>query len=537
MSTPPAKPHGDPEAPVRLIGGHPVGLYVLFSTELWERFCFYSMRAFLVLYMTKAMLVSQKVSNEIYGAYLGFVYAAPFFGGMLADRLLGQRRAIFIGGILMAIAQFSLAGHALMIDKQPPTESVVAQAAADPAAAAKDAESELKAGAEEAADPHHEHAPVHMLFFAGLALMAAGNGFFKPNISTIVGSLYPQNDARRDGAFTIFYMGINIGALLAGFSGQMAESYGWYIGFLIAGIGMIASLVVMAMGKGLLQGQGLPPDPQALRRPWHFGIPKAGALGVAVIVFIPVAAYMMSHPTYVQSLAVIVAVPILGYLLWEAARSPREEGQRMLVIIVLCCFSMMFWAFFELAGSAINLFADAHVNRQFFGKELGASLLTASINPAFIILMAFPFAKLWVWLNKKNAEPSSPLKFALGLMQLAAGFFLMYLGAVQAGTTGRCNITYLVLGFFLHTSGELCLSPVGLSTITKLSPARLVGTFMGVWFLASALGNVFGGLIGGFTENAGFDTVFKWIAITGAAAGGLLLLLTPFLKKMMHGVK
>lgn len=458
MATAPGQPHDVPSAPVKTIGGHPVGLYVLFSTELWERFCFYSMRAFLVLYMTKAMFVSQKISQEIYGAYLGFVYAAPFIGGMLADRLLGQRRAIFIGGVLMAAAQFALAAHALSIrDREPPPGVIVETAEsevksaegltdqADAAIETSAADAALGGGAADeaakAADAEAEGAkvnrlePVHLLFFGALALMAAGNGFFKPNISTIVGSLYSQNDARRDGAFTIFYMGINIGALLAGFSGQVAEKYGWHLGFMMAGIGMVLSLVVLGMGKGLLQGQGMPPDAEALKRKWHFGISKSVAIAVGVVVFIPIVAILLANPTYVQSLAVVVALPILGYLLWEAARGTREEGQRMIVIIILCCFSMLFWAFFELAGSAIVLFADKHVNRPTVPVigELTASLLTASINPAFIILMAFPFAKLWVWLNKKSAEPSSPLKFSLGLAQLAAGFFLMYLGAVRAG--------------------------------------------------------------------------------------------------------
>jgi len=484
--------------------GHPKALFVLFFTEMWERFSFYSMRAFLVLYMTKALLITQQTSNEIYGAYLGFVYAAPFLGGMLADRLLGQRRSIVIGGMLMAAAQFSLAVHAYQI--------------------------------------HVGHAPgdfaMNCLFFLGLGLLSAGNGFFKPNISSIVGSLYAQGDARRDGAFTIFYMGINIGAFLAGFSGQLAENFGWYWGFFIAGIGMVIGQIIFFFGGPMLREKGLPSNPKALHEPWHFGLHKSIAITFAVAVFIPVVAFMMAHPKYVQNLAVLVAAPVLLYLLWEIKQSTREEGARMFVIIVLTCFSMLFWAFFELAGSAVNLFADAHVSRvvPLFG-ELKASLLTASINPFFIILLGIPFARLWVWLAKKQAEPSSPLKFSLGLLQLAAGFLVLYLGAVQAGAEGKCNVTFLVLGFFLHTTGELCLSPVGLSTITKLSPARMVSTFMGVWFLASALGNVLGGWVGGKTEHAGFSTVFFWITITATCAAVLLGLFVRPLKRMMHGVK
>lgn len=484
--------------------GHPRGLYVLFFTEMWERFSFYSMRAFLVLYMFKALEFSQQSANEIYGAYLGFVYAAPFVGGMLADRLMGQRRAIVTGGILMAAAQFTLAAQAYLLGGDT------------------------------------SRTTLNMLFFLGLGMLSAGNGFFKPNISTIVGSLYKQGDARRDGAFTIFYMGINIGAWMAGFSGQVAESYGWHWGFFMAGMGMLLGQIIFSLGQGWLQGKGMPPAP------------KADAAGrstatsymlmiVGVLAFIPLTAFLMSRPTYVQSLAVMVAVPIMIYLLWESFRAEREERGRMLVIIILCSFSMLFWAFFELAGSAINLFADQKVNRAIpWGsgtREIGASFLTASINPFFIILMGIPFAKLWVWLDKRQMEPSSPLKFALGLIQLGAGFFVMYLGALQAGENAQCSISYLILGFYLHTTGELCLSPVGLSTITKLAPDRLVGTFMGVWFLASALGNVFGGWVGGKAEHHGYDTLFWWIGCTAAGAGVLLLLLVRPLKKMMHGVK
>lgn len=512
MSQASSFPQPGSNAKEKTLFGHPYGLYVLFFTEMWERFSFYSMRAFLVFYMTKALVFSEGVSNQIYGAYLGFVYAATFVGGMLADRILGQRRAIIIGGCLMALAQFSLAAHSFMLPG-PVTTAV---------AAAKD--TGLFAGAD-------------ILFFLGLGLLSAGNGFFKPNISTIVGSLYEQNDPRRDGAFTIFYMGINIGAVMAGFSGQAAETWGWHWGFLLAGSGMVLGQVIFMVGRRWLKGVGYAPTPAAGKSKVGTG-PKHAMIALGVILFIPGAAYMMSQPSWVQDLALYIAVPIIAYLLWEAFRGTREERGRMLVIIILCGFSMMFWAFFELAGSAINLFTDQQVDRTvpFFG-EIKASLLTASLNPFFIIVLGLGFAKLWVWLDKKQLEPSSPLKFSLGLLQLGAGFFAMFLGAKQAAVTGHCNIMYLVIGFMLHTTGELCLSPVGLSTITKLSPARFVGMFMGVWFLASALGNVFGGEVGSWSAKYGFETVFFGIAAVCAGAAVLLFCLTPVLKRMMHGVK
>ncbi|MCO6435681.1 MAG: peptide MFS transporter [Phycisphaerae bacterium] len=491
--------------------GHPKGLYVLFFTEMWERFSFYSMRAFLVLYMTKALLFSERISNEIYGAYLGFVYASTFVGGMLADRLLGQRRSIVIGGTLMAAAQFSLATHALLVGAPLSEEATQ--------------ETGLFTG-------------INILFFLGMGMLSAGNGFFKPNISTIVGTLYERNDPRRDGAFTIFYMGINIGAMLAAFSGQIAETVGWHWGFILAGSGMVLGQVIFFFGKPLLGDHGLPPTSN--RTEGATGGPGISTIGVGigVVVFIPLAALLMARPGVVQDLAIWIAIPVLAYLLWESFRSSREDCGRMIVIIVLCCFSMMFWGFFELAGSTINLFADEKVDRTLpiFG-EITASFITAFTNAAFIIILGMPFAKLWVWLNKRSMEPSSPFKFALGLAQLGAGFWVMYLGALQAGSGGKCSIIFLALGFLLHTTGELCLSPVGLSTVTKLSPPKFVGMFMGVWFLASALGNVFAGIIGGWTEAEGFAYVFRFIGIVAVGAGVLLFLLTPPLKKMMFGVK
>lgn len=499
-----SRPEFGGESQARTLLGHPVGLFVLFSTELWERFSFYSMRAFLVLYMTKALFITKQVGTEIYGAYLGFVYAAPFIGGLLADRLLGQRRAIVIGGLLMAAAHFSLATHAILLQQAGGVQSPILGA----------------------------------VFFLALGLMAAGNGFFKPNISSIVGSLYERGDGRRDSAFTIFYMGINIGALLAGFSGQIAESRGWYWGFLLAGTGMLVGQCIFFAGSGLLMGRGLPPRAGALTERSVAGLPNLLLLALGVIGFIPLTGYLMAHPSLVQGLAVVVAVPIFVYLFWEAFRSTAEERDRMIVLIILCVFSILFWAFFELAGSAINIFTDEHVHRTvpWFG-ELKASLLTASTNPAFIVLLAAPFAWLWIWLDRRRMEPSSPLKFALGLLQLGAGFLVLYFGAVQAGSTGRCNLLFLVVGFLLHTTGELCLSPVGLSTMTKLAPGRMVSTVMGVWFLCTALGDILGGWVGGKTEHAGFGQVFFWIAVTTAIAAVLLLMLVRPLKRMMHGVK
>lgn len=549
--------------------GHPKGLYVLFFTELWERFSFYSMRGVLTLYTAGVVLAAlgEKAggqADQIYGAYLGFVYSTTFIGGMLADRLLGQRRAIYIGGTLMALAQFTLAGHALLVKGGTPVASL------------------------------------NWMFFLGLGLLSCGNGFFKPNISTIVGTLYRQGDARRDVAFTIFYMGINIGAFLASFSAGFAQVWGWHLGFLLAGTGMILGMIIFSMGLGTLEGRGLPPQGATLTGTGRLGLPNGLLLALGVVVFIPVVAWLISHPEGVQDIALWIASPIVAYLAWEAARpsdgetrpsgaffgfavltaaggmaavafsqygggwglpektwivpalagaagllylvfqaAKRREGGQMVVILVLCTFSMMFWGFFELAGSTITRFTEEVVNRNIAGREMPATFLANVVNPLLIIILSIPVAGLWVWLDRKRIEPSSPLKFVMGLGFLALGFVMLLLGAQQASAAadGKCAMIWLILGFFFHTTGELCLSPVGLSTITKLSPARLVGMFMGVWFLSSALGNVLAPRVAGVAESASFGDVFTRITFILLGGAAVLLILAIPLKRMMHGVK
>ncbi len=560
--------------------GHPKGLFVLFSTELWERFSFYAMRGVLVLYMTGVVLAHMGGeaggrADQIYGAYLGFVYSATFIGGMLADRLLGQRRAIYIGGFVMSVAQFTLMTHALL------TKSGSTAAFLQP------------------------------MFFGGLALLACGNGFFKPNISTIVGTLYTATDRRRDAAFTIFYVGINIGAALSSFASGAGQRWGWYIGYGLAGAGMIASLVIFAFGRKWIGGRGLPPAGASLLGRGRFGVPNIVPLIIGVLVFLPVAAYLMSRPEWVQSLALWLGIGVLFYLTWEAARtaigsgdgatthliavlgavcgfaamlclslansstaqttttllakvapllrpacigllilaglalayliwrgSRTEEGGRMIVIIVLCAFSMLFWGFFELQGSTIQRFVDQKLDLMVLGFKMEAAFVNNVINPTLIVLLGVLFSAMWVWLDRRGLEPSSPVKFSLGLLQLGLCFLILWVAAARAGDTGKSSVLWLVLAYFIITTGELCLSPIGLSMVTKLAPARLVGMFMGVWFLTSAIGNVLsGGIIGPMTLRYGFADVFLKIAgLTGAAAV-LLFAISPLLKRGMHGMK
>ncbi len=557
--------------------GHPKGLFVLFSTELWERFSFYSMRGILTLYMVGVVLAhlgseAGGRADQIYGAYLGFVYSATFIGGMLADRLLGQRRAIYIGGFLMSLAQFTLMTHALLTKSGSTAEFL------------------------------------QPMFFLGLALLACGNGFFKPNISTIVGTLYTASDRRRDSAFTIFYVGINIGAALSSFASGAGQKWGWYIGYSLAGTGMIASLVIFAFGRKWIGGRGLPPAGARLLGAGRLGVPNIVPLILGVVVFVPLAAYLMSRPEWVQSLALWLGIAVLFYLTWEAARtavvpghgatthvvaalgalsgfvallclslagtaapesaatqpvplvhrayigflilaglalaylirrgSQSEEGGRMIVIIVLCAFSMLFWGFFELQGSTIQRFVDQKMDLMVGGFKMEAAFINNVINPTLIVLLGVLFSAMWVWLDRRGLEPSSPVKFSLGLLQLGLCFLILWVAATRAGDTGKCSVLWLVLAYFVITTGELCLSPIGLSMVTKLAPARLVGMFMGVWFLTSAIANVLtGGKVGPLTERYGFGPVFLGIAGMTGAAAVLLFLISPLLRRGMHGVR
>ena len=494
---PPTPPAGD-------FLGHPKGLYVLSSTEMWERFSFYSMRGILTLYVVSIVLAKMTaekgaeytggLADQVYGAYMGFVYSAPFIGGMLADRLLGQRRAIYLGGVLMALAHFVLTTHSILVAGLHATPTPSPQPAADIAA-------QLVAALGGSFRPEQ----MNWLFYTGLGLLCCGNGFFKPNISTIVGTLYTPTDARRDAAFTIFYMGINVGAWLSSLASGAGQMWGWYLSYLLAGLGMVVSLFNIVGGLKWIPGRGLPPPGARLTGRGALGVPNAVPLMLGILVFVPLAAWMISHPEWVQNLAKIIAGVVLVYLLFECWRSTREEAGRMIAIIVLCVFSMVFWGFYELQGSTIIRFADLHINMRVFGWNMPTTFVTNTLNPALVIALCIPFAWLWVWLDRKKLEPSTPVKFALGLFQLGLGFLVFWIAAKEAQVGGKASLWYLMLSIFVFTTGELCLSPVGLSMITKLSPARWVGVYMGVWFLSSAVANVItGGEVGSRIQKMGF---------------------------------
>ncbi|MCB9654164.1 MAG: MFS transporter [Deltaproteobacteria bacterium] len=683
--------------------GHPAGLFTLFFAEMWERFSYYGMRALLVFYMLKGFLgYNDTQAYGVYGAYTALVYATPFIGGMLADRLLGARRAVVIGGILMA------AGHLLMT-----AENSTA-------------------------------------FFTALALLIAGNGFFKPNISTIVGSLYPPGSPKRDSGFTIFYMGINLGAAMSPLvCGYIGEVYGWHYGFGLATIGMLigvaifvaptrlaqAMILIGAVGTaaellifnktsyqlyvqvfvalalviaavvatvalnrgGIPEGAGDPKDPSRLKARLIGPISNQMAVYLGVVVAIPVLVLLVQRNTLAGYALSILGLVAFVSIFVAAVRSPKIERERMFVILILLFFNMLFWAFFEQAGSSVNNFTDrnidrvaesrvlqatdvgkpvefdvsqeqlgysipipseqvakrvveiyaqkaetaraaakkaeadgeekdavaslerglkeeatklgqmtveslrdgqrvmtidlldalrtienegrlavasgkethgafdeatkvsmvptaAHVGMGIGKAELPASLFQAA-NPIYIIIFGLVFSALWAFLGARGFEPSTPVKFSLGLLQLGLGFGALWMAARGADARGMTTVGWLLLGYLLQTTGELCLSPVGLSMVTKLSPERMVSTVMGAWFLATAFSNYLAAIIASFTgvgHGSGgaaglsipipletvhvYGEVFGKIGIAGLVSAGLLFMLSPLLRKWMHGI-
>ncbi|GAK86944.1 di-/tripeptide transporter [Vibrio ponticus] len=432
-------------------------MFLLFGTELWERFSYYAMRAILVLYLTDTTLNgglgwSTKDALDLYGIYTGLVYITPLIGGWLADNYLGQRRSILIGGALMAIGQFTLAIPADMLGLS-----------------------------------------VLHSFYLGLALLIAGNGLFKPNISTMVGDLYKEGDNRRDGAFTIFYMGINIGALLAGVvSGSVTNEFGWKAGFIAAGIGMLMSLVMqMTLAQSWLGDIGREP---AAKRDLE-----------------------LKNSSKKEPLT-------------------KEEFDRIKVILVMSVFTIVFWAGFEQAGGLMNIYTQQYTDRMIGGFEVPAAWFQ-SLNPFFIITLAPLLAVLWVKLGKR--EPNSPVKFALAMFFLALGFLCMVGAVMEQGgdTTVKTSMLWLVGAFFFHTLGELCLSPIGLSLVTKLAPLRLASLMMGAWFGCNAIANYVAGYVGSHVGELGALSIFSGIAVTATISGVILLLFSNTLVRWMHGAE
>jgi len=491
---------------------------------MWERFSYYGMRAILIFYLTRHFLLSDQASIAIFGAYASLVYAGPVIGGLIADRYLGFRKAVTLGAVLLVLGHFGMA-----FEGAPAVERMAADGTR-----------------------FVDRDPFYLqIMFLSLALIAVGVGFLKPNISTIVGALYEQGDPRRDSAFTIFYMGINIGAATASLAcGYLGETYGWKYGFGLAGIGMLFGLLVFLRGQKYLEGHAEPRDPERLKEKVFAGLNREHLIYLGALAAVGVAWYLVQNNAYIGHLLSGFGVIVVGGIMIFAFFScDGVERDRMLVAMALTAFSVLFWSLFEQAASSLNLFADRNVDRTLFGYEIKASMFQ-SLNPTFIILLAPVFSMLWVGLARRKLEPSTPVKFALGLIQAGLGFLALVFGAQFAGEDHAVAMIWLVAAYFLHTTGELCVSPVGLSMITKLSVRRVVGMMMGVWFLSNAAAHYIAALIaagtsaetiGGVVADparslATYVDVFEYIGIVGVLAGVVVLGLSPILRRAMHGV-
>ena len=479
--------------------GHPRGLSTLFFTEMWERFSYYGMRALLVLFMIDTarggMGMGKAEAGAVYGLYTFAVYALALPGGWVADRLIGQRRAVLVGGIIIAAGHYALA------------------------------------------------VPAEVTFYVGLGLVALGTGLLKPNVSAIVGDLYTGNDARRDAGFTIFYMGINVGAFLGpGICSFLGEKVDWHLGFGAAGVGMTFAVLQYVLGRRHLAGAGeLKGDASSLQKQARsrgqflrgLGVVAAAALALVALTSAGLLTLTVEAVARTVSLSIsILAVLYFSYVILFACRDGLER-RRVGLIFVLFIAAALFWSGFEQAGSSMNLFAKEHTDLMILSWEFPAGWLQ-QVNPLFIVLLAPLMGMLWVGLGSRN--PSLGVKFAFALALLGAGFFVMAWGS-QYVAAGKVSPVWLVTTYFFHTVGELCLSPVGLSSITKLSPTRLVGQMMGTWFMGAALGNLIAGLMAGRLETMTAEELFFDVAVTSVVAGAVFLICARPIRWLAAGVK
>ena len=492
--------------------GHPRGLFILFFTEMWERFSFYGMKALLIFYLTKYHLFTDIDGNLLIGSYAALVYAIPVVGGFLADRYLGFRKAIVFGGIMLVL------GHAGMAyEGNAATQSVTGEIVRDNFAL--------------------------QVFYLSLAFIILGVGFLKANISSLVGELYYEGDKRRDSGFTIFYMGINLGSFLATIiCVWLGETYGWSYGFGAAGVGMFFGLLTFISGKKYLLGKGESNVPELLNKK-TIGIKNEWLIYSLSVLATLVLWQMVQSHSVVQNLLIIAGAASFIYIVYYAiTQLEKVARERLIALTILIVFTIIFWALFEQAYTSLNLFADRILDR---GNIAAGTFL--SLNALFIILLAPVFAWLWVKLGKYN--PNTAVKFSLALILVGLGFGSLVMG-IHASDMGKVAIIWLVITYFLHTCGELCLSPVGLSAVTKLSPVKIVGFMMGVWFLATASSEFIASILANIasvdTTNGtapdlnlakqSYLKLFEYLFYTGLGFGVLLLVLSPIIKKLMHGV-
>lgn len=488
--------------------GHPRGLKTLFFTEMWERFSYYGLRALLVLFMTEAIVTGRaegivsgglgmrdQTAGAIYGLYTFGVYALALPGGWVADKLIGSRKSVLYGGIVIALGQFTLA------------------------------------------------LPFYPSFYIGLVLVALGTGLLKPNVSAIVGDLYPETGAKRDAGFSIFYMGINIGALIAPLiCNYLGENINWHLGFLAAGIGMTFGIIQYFIGwkhlgeAGWLKEEAQDPDVRS--KSWRNFFMGIGAVIVIMALLITLTAtgvLSLTLVSFAHSTGVVILVLAIIYFAVMIIFGCRDatERKRMALIAVLFLGAAMFWSGFEQAGSSMNLFSERYTNRMIFGWEIPAGWLQ-SVNPLFIIILAPVVGQFWVWLGERN--PTLGVKFGFGLIMLGVGFLVMSWGSNYIAE-GGISPMWLVSTYFLHTVGELALSPVGLSAITKLSPQRYVSQMMGMWFMGAAIGNLIAGLVAGYIETLPLTQLFMTVALIVMGAGVLFLIFCKPIAKLSVGIK
>ncbi len=524
--------------------GHPIGLYVCFATELWERFSFYGMKYLLLLYLTKYHLFSDAMGLDVLGAYAGLVYALPVIGGALADRYLGFRKAVVFGGILLSL------GHILMAVEGHQAVNYAAGTVLQHALALTDG-TVIAAGTMLTDDILIRDTAALNVFYLALALIVVGVGFLKPNISTIVGRLYEQDDPRRDSGFTIFYMGINIGSFAATLlCGWLGETYGWGYGFGAAGVGMILGLITFLYGQKFLHGHAEPGNPEILKEKTFGPLNKEWSIYLLSILSLSVIWWVVQREPVVHTIQVsMLVLSGIGLIAYSFYKTSREDFHRMLVLMVLIASTIVFWALFEQSASSMTLFADRVMDRTIGGAELRASQF-GSLNAGFIILLAPVFAVLWVWLARRGWEPSTPVKFGLGIMQAGLGFGALVLGAQFPDESGKVAMIWLILAYLLHTMGELSLSPVGLSAVTKLAVPKVVGAAMGTWFLATALSETLatrmskwaaidtetGAVADVATALAAYVDLFSFLMWFGLGAGLFMIVISPLLRRGMHGI-
>jgi len=477
-------------------GKYPKQLWYLFFSEMWERFCFYGMRGMLAYFMVQQLMMKEDVANLQYGATQAFVYAFTFIGGLFADKILGFRKSLFWGGILM------IAGSCIL-----------------------------------AFNPHD-------YFFLGIAFTIIGTGFFKPNISTMVGSLYKNGDGRTDAGFSLFYSGINIGALLGGYACIfIGKNYSWNLAFGLAAIVMTISLITFVFTQKSLGPIGLSPIRKNKNKQWYEYAVYAGSLLV-----IPLIMIMVSKTEYTDWFMYIIGPCTLVYLFYEMTKYNWAERKKLLAALVFIIFSILFWAFFEQSGGSLSLFAASNLTDTVVGIKADPNGVNNAANSLFVIIFAPLLGIIWIAMNRKRIEPNTVVKFGLGFLFLALAFYVFFSTRFFANAEGITSLDVFTLAYFVITLGELCLSPIGLSIMTKLSPQPLQGVMMGMWFLASAYGQYVAGILGAgmsttdtnatLTEKLiAYTDGYKQLAIYALIAGVVMLIISPFVRKLMQEVK